>query len=285
VIRTCLLRAAATIALVVGAPSARAVDGVIEVNQAKALAGAINGDLAADPAGFPVRITEPGSYRLTSHLTATDATTAAIQVNVSATGSVEIDLNGFSILGPNTCDGVPPTCSHPQSLQYGISALNTASSLLVIRNGTIRGVAGSAIYVNRPKTLIERVRIEDSGGNGIHCILDTCRVVDSMLVQNRLRGLDCEAFGCEVRGTEAQANGSDGIWVLGYAQVRGCYATSNNGDGIHAATGALVEGNTSSLNLANAIVVGADSLVLHNIVQGTVVGGTRVENVCNPACP
>jgi hypothetical protein len=40
--------------------SSQAIDGVVEVNQVVALAGAVNGDLVADPAGFPVLITQPG---------------------------------------------------------------------------------------------------------------------------------------------------------------------------------------------------------------------------------
>ena len=59
--------------MVIGAP-ALAVDGVIEINQAKVIAGGITG---GDGAGFPALISAPGSYRLTSSLT-----TAANDVNV-----------------------------------------------------------------------------------------------------------------------------------------------------------------------------------------------------------
>jgi hypothetical protein len=40
--------------------SAAAVDGVIEINQAKALAGGVT---PGDTAGFPVALSAPGSYR------------------------------------------------------------------------------------------------------------------------------------------------------------------------------------------------------------------------------
>ena len=52
--------------------SARAVDGVVEINQAKALAGGVT---AGDTAGFPATISQSGSYRLTGNLTVPDADT------------------------------------------------------------------------------------------------------------------------------------------------------------------------------------------------------------------
>ena len=47
---------------------AGAVDGVIEINQAKALAGGVT---PSDTPGFPVSIDTAGSYRLTGNLRAT----------------------------------------------------------------------------------------------------------------------------------------------------------------------------------------------------------------------
>ena len=44
---------------------ALAVDGVIEINQARALAGGVT---PGDTAGFPVSLNDSGSYRLTSDL-------------------------------------------------------------------------------------------------------------------------------------------------------------------------------------------------------------------------
>jgi hypothetical protein len=49
--------------------SSRAADGVIEINQS-CVAG---GCFAGDTAGFPVTISQPGSYRLTSNLSPTTA--------------------------------------------------------------------------------------------------------------------------------------------------------------------------------------------------------------------
>jgi hypothetical protein len=96
-----------------------AVDGVIEINQAKVKAGGGH---------FPFVITQPGSYRLTSNLDVTDATARASGVSAENTtaisvptgvDNVTIDLNGFAILGP--CAGASiGAASSPQGSGVGI---------------------------------------------------------------------------------------------------------------------------------------------------------------------
>ena len=77
---------------------ALAVDGVIEINQDKALAGGVT---AADTPGYPVTISDPQfkplSLVLTSDLVVSDPNTNGIQVFGS---EATIDLNGFTIKGP-----------------------------------------------------------------------------------------------------------------------------------------------------------------------------------------
>jgi hypothetical protein len=74
-----------------------AVDGVVLIDQNKALAGSVTpGDLP----GFPISIKQPGSYRLAGNLTLPDANTSGIEINVQ---NVTLDLNGFAILGSVTC--------------------------------------------------------------------------------------------------------------------------------------------------------------------------------------
>lgn len=70
-----------------------AVDGVTLIDQAKALAGNVT---PGDTAGFPVTISRPGSYRLSSNLTVPPGVNAVL---ISASG-VTLDLNGFTVLGP-----------------------------------------------------------------------------------------------------------------------------------------------------------------------------------------
>jgi hypothetical protein len=67
-----------------------AVDGVVLINQSQALAGNIT---PGDAPGFPVTISQSGSYRLTGNLIIPDANTTAIQITAE---NVTLDLNGLA---------------------------------------------------------------------------------------------------------------------------------------------------------------------------------------------
>ena len=58
----------AIVACALAADARAGDDGAIEINAVRAAAGGINGSVISDPPGFPVLITQPGSYRLTSNL-------------------------------------------------------------------------------------------------------------------------------------------------------------------------------------------------------------------------
>ena len=89
------------------AASIIAADGVTLIDQRAAMAGKVT---SGDTAGFPVTISQSGSYKLTGNLTVPDAMTTAIQITAD---DVMLDLNGFAIIGPNTCSGKPvPTGGH-----------------------------------------------------------------------------------------------------------------------------------------------------------------------------
>jgi hypothetical protein len=70
--------------------NATAVDGVVLIDQARAMAGNVT---PGDAPGFPVTITLTGSYKLSGNLTVPDGNTTAIDIRSSF---VTIDLNGFS---------------------------------------------------------------------------------------------------------------------------------------------------------------------------------------------
>src|SRR5262245_11599909 len=86
--RACLMAAVLMVSL---SSSLQAVDGVWFITQNSALAGyAIPGDAP----GFPVTITQPGSYRLAGNLTVPTVFVTAIQITAD---DVTLDLNGFAI--------------------------------------------------------------------------------------------------------------------------------------------------------------------------------------------
>ena len=102
-----------------------AVDGVIEINDARAIAGGIT---AGDAAGYSVSINESGSYRLTGNLDSG----SQVAIRISAP-DVTLDLNGFTIKGDGTpfIDGVSVSGSTPN---------------VEIRNGTIRDFGRHGIF-------------------------------------------------------------------------------------------------------------------------------------------
>ena len=82
-----------------------AVDGVVLIDQKLARAGNVS---PGDTPGFPVTISQPGSYRLSENLIVADAATTAIHITAD---NVTLDLNGFSIIGPTICTPNPTTCN------------------------------------------------------------------------------------------------------------------------------------------------------------------------------
>jgi len=70
---------------------------VILIDQAKAEAGGVT---SGDAAGFPVTLSQPGNYRLTSNLTVADANVSAIQITADG---VTLELNGHTLQGPVVC--------------------------------------------------------------------------------------------------------------------------------------------------------------------------------------
>ena len=115
-------------------------DGIFAINQVCKDFGCF----AADSAGFPVTISNPGSYILTSNLVLTNVSTNVIQI---FSDNVTIDLNGYSIIGPRTCTGEAGSlnCSNSGMTGDGIN-VGSSYSGIVIKNGIIKGL-DSAIAI------------------------------------------------------------------------------------------------------------------------------------------
>ena len=202
----------ALLALILSRPS-WAVDGVILIDQNKALAGNVT---PGDAPGFPVSITRSGSYRLSSDLVVADADTTAIDIT-GAAGRVTVDLNGFSILGPVTCTGSSagnpvttclPVPSSPSIFGPGTGVRSLADRSLTIRNGTISGMGRHGIFISgAPMARVEGVTVMGNGQYGIFGGLAT--VVDNIVEGNLLDGI---VFNQGlVRGNNVRRNGGNGI--------------------------------------------------------------------------
>ena len=245
---------------VLWASLAHAVDGVIELNDARALAGGVT---AGDAPGYPVAISQPGSYRLTGALTMPDANTDAIVVDA---GSVQIDLNGFTIRGPNTWTGGATNCTAPGSGR-GIFADATRSGI-VVSNGSVVGSGAGGISLLGPNGRVERVIVEQSCADGIH-VGDGSLVINSIARLNYDNGVRLGAT-TRITGSITDRNRVAGVTYanLGYLTVEGCVVSGNGHDGILAGTRSTIQGNQLNNNGVNGILADAGSLVLDNVVYG-----------------
>ena len=104
------------------------------ITQNMAVAGGVT---PGDTAGFPVTLSQPGSYKLTSNLFVPEG---SIGVHITA-ANVTLDLNGFSIIGPSTCTRVSNTkavtCAYTGSFAGVAVAYNAAGAM--VRGGTVKG--------------------------------------------------------------------------------------------------------------------------------------------------
>jgi len=219
-----------------------AVDGVILIDQNRALVGGVTPN---DAAGFPVTITQSGSYRLSGNLTVPDANTTAIDVTAD---NVTIDLNGFSIIGPTVCVGVPVSFPVTSCSPTGDGdGVRSAKRNTTVVNGSVLGMGGIGIHLVNHGGYVEKVHADSNGKSGIAVVSGT------------------------VSGNTVNFNGDDGIDALVFATVIGNTAIGNRKSGI-LTNNSTVTGNTLSSNGAAGILVGCPS---------SVVGNTATSNSTN----
>lgn len=221
------------------------VDGVVEINQAKALAGgATSGDLP----GFPVTIGDPGSFRLTSTLERTSGSSDEPVISIT-TGDVTLDLNGFAIYGSGKVGG-------------GAGIRSTAVGTVSVKNGTVGNLGGPGISIDGP-TRLEDLTVRDTGGTGIICG-NSCRVTRSFASANGMDGVFTGAHSV-VESTVAHGNTRDGISVGRSSIVSRCTASNNGRDGIVLFSSCVARENTTEQNGDNGIdATDAGSNVIDN---------------------
>ena len=280
-------------------PQCEAVDGVVEINQVRAQAGEVT---PGDTPGFPITISQTGSYRLTGNLTVTDPDLTG--VDITAPG-VTIDLNGFTIQGPTSCSGNPPTCT-PAGLGSGFRI--TASDAAV-RNGTLRGFPDRGIFADGSNQLrVEDLHIEQNGWTAIAGanmaiiqrntitrnrtsgieLATRSVVIDNIIAENGFAGISVNGESV-IRGNIVQDNGGPGIVADESGNVTDNVVSFNEGSGI-SALGSMIWGNTVSFNDGTGLELDNTSGYGQNILNfndTNVVGGIQLApNSCNGSlCP
>ena len=229
----------------VAAPGA---DGVSEINQACALAGCF----AGDPAGFPVVITQPGSYRLTGNLDVgvapVPADTTAIEI---AASEVSIDLAGFTITGRTVC-GTFGACTGAGN-GSGIIQTGGIRERISIRDGVIRGMGRYGIACDVDCS-VERVAVEGNGNIGILVFNEPARI-QANIVRN---------------------NGGDGIYATG--SILENVVDTNNGVGVRERGKSVIARNRVNGNAGGGVICGYGTLVLDNFLGFNSVADLKVES-------
>jgi hypothetical protein len=228
--------------------SAGAVDGVIEINQAKVLAAG----------GFPYVITSTGSYRLTSNLTVSAAATDAIDLNAP---NITLDLNGFTI--SSTVATSANAISFPSVVYSGTT----------VENGTVTGF-GRGVSVG-VQSIVRNVHADYNSNvgigvaansvvqgctanfNGNYGIVATGPTVISGNTANSQAGLGI--------GIYVEANGNGSLVVGNVASLNG----GTEGDGIYLGNAFIGYRENTMFGNSGVPVMGGTSLG-NNLCGGTV---------------
>jgi hypothetical protein len=251
---------------------ASAVDGTRLIDQARALAGGLT---PGDAAGFPVTISQPGSYRLSSNLTLPDANTTAIEITAE---NVTLDLNGFSIVGPTVCSGFPTVCTPTGD---GVGVLS-AQNYTAVRNGIVRGMGADGIRLNRPPGTgasqghqVSEVQVASNGGDGINIGGGIVRA--SIVRRNGGRGVVVEV-GLITANLISQ-NVSLGARIQGTGTVSANNVSDNGSCGISINSG-LASGNNLLQNNPG-LCLNTAGYVGNTLIGNAVSGGLNLgQNLC-----
>jgi parallel beta-helix repeat protein len=247
---------AAALILALGTP-ALAVDGVIEINQTRALAGGVT---PSDTPGFPVTINVAGSYRLTGNLSVNAGLPNISAIVVGSSSGVTIDLNGFALEGPSGCDA--NGCSNPGTSR-GIDGAGSPS--VTVRSGIVRGFPGGGILLGG-RARVENVTAINNGSNAIQ--VDAGAVVTGCIAGSNAGNGITTGGNAIVEGNTADLNGQNGIQASQGCVLSRNTAASNAGTGIAASTNCTVQFNAARLNQGNGL----------SCIGCMLVGNTAVDN-------
>lgn len=195
----------------------------------------------------PFSITAPGSYYLTTNLSA-GAGLTAITISVN---NVVLDLAGFTLVGPATSS-------------TGI-LISGAVTNVSVSNGNLTGW-GTGVIV--PSSLarnlvLDRLNIASSTGNGINAqnaIVSGCTVSGSG-IYGLLVG------SSEVRGCVISGSVNFGIFA-NYSTVTDCLVEDGNNNGIYVSSGTVSRCRVKNNSRSGIFVDFPGCLVADNVVTG-----------------
>ncbi|HHY86596.1 MAG TPA: hypothetical protein GYA07_13840 [Verrucomicrobia bacterium] len=186
------------------------------------------------------RITQPGSYYLTTNLNGA-AGRHGIEI---AADNVSLDLMGFALRGVGG--------DHTGIL------LDGEYTNVVVRNGSVSGWGAFGVYAPGRNVVIEGLRVSDNGQGGLR-VGDNGLVKDCVFWNNQGGGV-FSFRGTTIVNCVASRN-TTGIFCTADSTIAGCTASENSVRGIEAGGGATIEDCTASNNGSDGIrVVGSSTL-------------------------
>ncbi len=249
---------------------ARAGDGRVPINQAKALAGGVT---AGDTPGLPVTISVSGSYYLAGDLSI-DENTSAIEITAN---DVTVDMNGFAIRGPTVCT-TAPSCT-PTGLGRGIDA--NGQEGLVVYGGTIDGVGSDGIRAGAAAR-IEDMSFRNIGDSSV--IIGSNSFIRNTRTERVLTGALVCSTQCFAENNAVQIAGGDGI-VAQSASIMRNNSIEDVVTGIDFSTGigGVLEGNSVYVASSFGLLSSGGVLVGNTINNAGVhgIGGFIILGVGN----
>jgi hypothetical protein len=224
-------------------------NGVVLISQAAVTAGGICGTTGT--AGFPVTINGSGGYtsfKLSSNL----AALGLVDGIDIATDNVTLDLNGFTIFGPVSCDVTNSnnvSCIDPCYRCVGIMSKNNN---ITVRNGRVQGFQYGVLLSNGIGSIVDHVGAYENSATGI--VMSWGAVTGSVASHNS-RGFDCTET--QLKGNLAYGNGKDGFYV-DHGGATGNVSSSNGGWGFFFVN-SLVGLNQMTANVGGSMVGGVSA--------------------------
>jgi len=251
------------------------------INQNRALSGGVT---AGDTPGFPVTISRPGSFKLTSNLRV-PAGAAGIEIKAN---DVTIDLDGFAIIGPGVQQ---PPDNAPDGITGG--AQNTLIGITV-RNGAITKFDDGIALICIGCTT-ELIRAHNNGNRGIAMAAANAIVRDNVASDNVTDGIQVAGTShwvgtpfvasATITGNNVVHNGRNGLGVGASSLVSGNVASLNTGIGIHVLARSTISGNTASDNGSDGIFADAPAtLQSGSTISGNTASGNTGAGI-NVLCP
>lgn len=223
--------------------------GVYEINQ---LCAEQSGCFAGDSPGYPVTITNPGSYMLTGSIDISSLTGAQIVTVIEILSSeVSLDLNGQAIIGPVVCTDVPVTsCSPSGGAGDGIRVQNTLQEVS-IHDGLVRGM----------------------GRIGVYCVWG-CRIERITATHNGNHGFRTVNASAILKTNIARTNGGSGFSVQGHIEANLAEGNAGYGFQISGGRGSLVVNNNGIQNAIDGFFCGNCSFQGNRSVFNAMLGVT-----------